>query len=157
MLVNLSGKTSIPGSKKLLTRYHAETSAPPGRLHSMPNEENPRSKWALLRAWMSDWGNALAVLLAVYCFGFIATQQLRIFSPPTLLVAQKLAFLPLNIGTAALAIRAALHANAEPRIRRALFLFGASYLTILLSNVLQFYVGMIEKGDAYASPVNFVG
>ena len=103
-----------------------------------------------------DWGNALAVILILYLIGYIAYTSLGWGSATTRLVAAKLSSIPLNIGTAALAIRAASRANTDPRIRRALLAFGVTYLLIFVCNLLQFYVGFIQDGDAFSSPVHFV-
>ena len=122
----------------------------------MANVENPVAQRSSVRDWILDWGNALAVMLVLYCAGYIAYQSLAIGSETTRAVVAKLAWLPLNIGAATLAFRAASRDNTDRRVRRSLVWFGVAYLTLFLSNVSQFYVGMVKGGDAINSPVNFI-
>ena len=135
---------------------NSETSRLAGRPHYMATDEQTVPRSVRFRAWIMDWGNALSVLLVAYCAAYIAYQWHGGAPKTERFIASKLAFLPLNLGAAALAFRAARRVSADARIRRSLLLFGASYAVLFVSNCLQFYVGVVRNGDAYSSPVNLV-
>src|SRR5215813_5890166 len=105
-----------------------------GRPSRMATDETAIPRAARARAWIMDWGNALAVLLVVYCAAVITFELFAVSHQTARFIVAKLAWLPLNLGTAALALRASRRANTDPRTRRALALFAACYATLFISN-----------------------
>jgi diguanylate cyclase (GGDEF)-like protein/PAS domain S-box-containing protein len=122
----------------------------------MATGEHPASRWARARVWITDWGNALAVLLVIYCAGYISFQLSHRGSETLRFVAAHLSYIPLNLGTAVLAFRAASRAATDRRIRRSLALFGLCFSLIGVSNILLFYIGVVRDGDSLNSWVNLV-
>ena len=122
----------------------------------MATDETAIPRAARARAWIMDWGNALAVILVVYCAAFIAYEVFATSHVTTRFIIAKLSWLPLNLGTAALALRASRRANSDPRTRRALAFFTAFYATLFISNSLLFWVGVVKSGDSVNSPINLL-
>jgi diguanylate cyclase (GGDEF)-like protein/PAS domain S-box-containing protein len=115
---------------------------------------NPRGP--AMRRWILDWGNGLAVLLVAYCIAYVTFQMSHVGSFTMRQVTARLAFIPLNVGTAVLAFRAATRSNTDARIRRALGLFGISFALLGFSNAALFYIGVVRDGDPLNSWVNVV-
>ncbi|HXY32225.1 MAG TPA: EAL domain-containing protein [Gemmatimonadaceae bacterium] len=113
------------------------------------------ARWGMVRAWLSDWGNALCVLLWVYAASYIWWQW---SAPPSMLrnIIAKLAVLPFNAGCAALALRAASRPTTDHRIRRTLKCFGAGFLCVLIGNIIAFYVGFVRNDDPLVSWINVI-
>src|SRR5215472_2597959 len=101
-----------------------------GRPSRMATDETAIPRAERARAWILDWGNALAVLLVVYCAAFILFEVFATSHATARFIIAKLSWLPLNLGTAALAWRASRRANTDPRTRRALAFFTAFYATL---------------------------
>jgi len=117
----------------------------------MATDEQRAPLSARFRAWITDWGNALAVILVLYCAAYVLF-QMRPSSNVTLrVIASKLAFLPLNVGAGVLALRASMRASTDPRVRRSLLFFAAFYGWVFLCNVGLFWVGVVRDGDAPGS------
>ena len=95
---------------------------------------NPR-----LRAWIADWGNALSVLLGAYALLYLGLMSIARDSTWSH-VLRALAFIPMNAGAAVLALRASRRPDTDARIRRALFLLGLAFTSVLLGNVTAFHV-----------------
>src|SRR6185312_5087771 len=94
-------------------------------------------------AWWQDWGTALPVLAVAYCLLYVIWRASGPRDDLTTHVIARLAFLPLNAGTALLAWRAAKRHAHDPRTHRALLLVTIAFVFVLAGNLVSFYVGMI--------------
>ena len=70
-----------------------------GRPSRMATDETAIPRAARARAWIMDWGNALAVLLVVYCAVFIAYEVFATSHMTTRFIFAKLSWLPLNLAS----------------------------------------------------------
>jgi len=105
-------------------------------------------------AWWQDWGTALPVLAVAYCLLYVIWRASGPRDDLTTHVIARLAFLPLNAGTALLAWRAAKRHVHDPRTHRALLLVTIAFVFVLAGNLVSFYVGMIMDGDPGVSWIN---
>jgi PAS domain S-box-containing protein len=107
-----------------------------------------------LRAWVADWGNALAVLTAVYALVYLLLSGLARDSTWGH-VMRAVAFIPMNAGTAVLALRASTRQDTDPRIRRALLFIGLAFASVLLGNVTAFHLKFERDGNPLEAWTNF--
>ena len=111
---------------------------------------NPR-----LRAWVSDWGNALALVIAAYALLYLWLMS-RSQTGFWVHILRAVAFLPMNAAAATLAFRASKRPSTDPRIRRALRLIGVAYTCVFAGNVTAFYSKYEQNGNPLADWTNIL-
>ena len=106
--------------------------------------------------WWQDLGVTIPILSVLYTVSYIAWYAIEANGSPLRHVLARLVFLPLNAATVVLAWRASRKPSAHPRTRRALRLVTAAYASVLVGNIVSFYVGMEMGGDPGASWINIL-
>jgi len=119
----------------------------------MQSNDSASTANARVRAWVSDWGNALTILIVTYGIVYLwlmGRGQTNLWSH----ILRALAFLPMNAAAATLALRASQRRSTEPRIRRALRYLGIGFACVLAGNMTAFYLKFVKNGNPLADWTN---
>jgi len=119
----------------------------------MHSNETTTNTGPRFRAWIQDWGNGLTLVIAAYALLYLWVMS---SAQPSLKlhVLRALAFLPMNAAAAALALRASLRLETDPRIRRALRMIGNGYTCVFVANATAFYSWYHHNGNPLADWTN---
>jgi diguanylate cyclase (GGDEF)-like protein/PAS domain S-box-containing protein len=99
------------------------------------------------QAWVLDWGNSFSLLLIAWALMFLGVMGTVRATSTLWAVVHGLSFLPMNFGAAALALRASVRADTDPRIRRALRFFALAFGSVLLGNMSSFYIRFFQNAN----------
>lgn len=111
--------------------------ASPGTIRLVP--EDSRKREALLQAvreWARDPGGRLTALLLVYGAAFVLWQIYRWGGSDHRTLISDLAFVPVSVSAAALALRAGRHRSLDPRTARAWRIIAVSFFLYWLGDVI---------------------